>query len=224
MKILLILSFVVYATASICCPPFEQYECRMNVRGGIYYPAYKFAELQDTNMSLHADITNKKVAFEETIRSGGGTVTHLKSITDFNQGVQYMIIDGTTCTKFPIETTLEDIACIPDDAELLGTYDYAMGKLKGSEYKYTVKQLGQIQTYVMTVTNQCIPLALQVVGGDEAGTFQYTTGGTYVNITPGIKDPSIFDVPSICSHKAAVSPLKSGQMKFNNVVEMNLDN
>ncbi|XP_077984308.1 ependymin-related protein 1-like [Glandiceps talaboti] len=223
MKILLILSFVVYATASICCPPVEQYECRMNLRGGIYHSTTQSAELMNANLSLHADITNNKAAFEETVQTSG-TVTHVKSITDFNQGVQYMIIDGTTCIKLPIETTLEDIACIPDGAELLGTYDYAMGKLNGSEYKYTVKQLGQTQTYVMTVTEDCIPLALQVVGGDEAGTYQYTTGGTYVNITQGIKDPSVFDVPSICSHKAAVSPLKSGQMKFNNVVEMNMDN
>ncbi|XP_077984370.1 ependymin-related protein 1-like [Glandiceps talaboti] len=223
MKILLILSFVVYATASICCPPVEQYEYRINVRGGIYYPTYKFAELQDTTMYSHVDIPNKKAAFEQIIHTSG-RVTHLKVIKDFNQKVDYMITDGTTCTKFPIEMKFEDSVCIPDDAELLGTYDYAMGKLKGSEYKYTFKQLGQIQTITLTVTEDCIPLALQSVGTDEAGTFEYTIGGTYVNITEGIKDPSVFDVPSICSYKAAVSPLKSGQMKFNNVVEMNMDN
>ncbi|XP_077984501.1 ependymin-related protein 1-like [Glandiceps talaboti] len=223
MEILLILSFVVYATASICCPPFEQYKSRMNLRGGIYHSTTQSAALMNAKLILHADITNNRVAFEETIQTSG-TVTHMKSIADFNQGVQYMIIDGTTCIKLPTESTLEDIACIPDGAELLGTYDYAMGKLNGSEYKFTMKQLGETQTYVTTVTEDCIPLASQIVGGDEAGTFKYTMGGTYVNITQGIKDPSVFDVPSICSHKATVSPLESGQMEFNNVVEMNMDN
>ncbi|XP_077978825.1 ependymin-related protein 1-like [Glandiceps talaboti] len=86
--------------------------------------------------------------------------------------------------------------CIPDDAILLGEYEYVGGTGKGREYRYNQTLFGATSDIILTVTDDCMPISVHSVDETAVG---YSVGsGNYFGLTLGIRDPSVFDVPSFC--------------------------
>ncbi|XP_077986712.1 ependymin-related protein 1-like [Glandiceps talaboti] len=202
MKTLLMLSFLVYTSAYICCPP-KQYEGSITEYGGFYAPQSKTAGLLTISANIHYDYTNQKMLFNETVTVLGKD-TVVAVLQDYTQKVQYFIMNGV-CTKMALPGTVDD-NCIPDDAIFIGTFDYGMGKLKASTYRYNQTQFGtEMDLYTVVTTEDCVSVLFHAVSQDAQSTS--VVSGTFCNITPGIKDPKVFDVPASCLHRTVDFPL-----------------
>ncbi|XP_070531921.1 ependymin-related protein 1-like [Ptychodera flava] len=200
----LLLSFLACATAYKCCPP-TQYECLYGQMGGFYVESTKQAGLLSAAANVHSDGKNGKVAFSEEVNSGGH-VSHVKVVQDFKKSVQYLVIDGV-CTKTALPGTFDDNACIPDDAQFITTIDYGIGALQANVFLYNVVQMGSNTTaYVAVKTTDCVPIGTNNVVV-SAGTTTVVSGG-FVNVTLGIKDPSVFDVPASCDHTFPIKKMQ----------------
>ncbi|XP_078612059.1 ependymin-related protein 2-like [Branchiostoma floridae x Branchiostoma japonicum] len=129
------------------------------------------------------DFSNKKLALELL----GSPRT--KVIQDYNKMMQY-VISGQNCSATKIIGDM--FHCIPASATHLQTFYFGgMQGLLMDAWQVTAPGLGG--DLVVDVTHDgCIPVA-EVITNKEA---QSMTVLTYADITMGIRDPKVFNVPS----------------------------
>ncbi|XP_070531920.1 ependymin-related protein 1-like [Ptychodera flava] len=195
--IILLLSSVVYASAYICCPP-TKWEGQFGELGGYVTDKTKESGVFTVAATAHIDSDIQKVAME--------TARQVKIIQDYKKKIMYTIAGGN-CTKTALQGTVEDDVCIPDRAKYFTTLTYFGEDLIADDYIYDIVLHGMKLTTISLVTrSSCIPMGLQ--GKVEAKDVKAIYSGGFFNVTLGIEDPSVFDVPAICQH--AIAAKESG--------------
>ncbi|XP_077987115.1 ependymin-related protein 1-like [Glandiceps talaboti] len=195
MKYLLLLCLVSYSTAYVCCPP-KQWESLLFQAGGYYLTSGQLGMI-DIASAVHSDLKSQLVAAEQRVRQGGVTVD-VKIIQDFGEHIQYAIQDGL-CSKTALPGAMEDTACIPDDAENLGNLNYGLDSLDGTVYRVKrdyPEANTSVSADISMTPKECIPIGENMV--QNTPDIHLIVNVIYANVTLGIKDPSVFDVPEIC--------------------------
>ncbi|CAH1795200.1 unnamed protein product [Owenia fusiformis] len=173
--------------------------------GGRTRPETAWAVI-NTTADVSYDYTNKRTKLVLTAvtqsplipRPGKQTVTY---INDYVKHVSYQIDDSDGCQKSQIDNMTKQ--CVPGDALFEGsaTLGAKGAALPVDIYSYVMPGLNfQTRATVSKSKSQCIPISMQLVaGGVEADSGTIWNVEAH-NITAGIKDPSVFEVPAKCNH------------------------
>ncbi|XP_066283520.1 ependymin-related protein 1-like isoform X3 [Branchiostoma lanceolatum] len=162
-----------------CCPP-KQFECTIGVQNATIRAGK--LDVSTTAFMHSVDLVNKKVAYV-----GQG----FKMMQDYNKMMQYTISHGF-CTTGKLTTQIHN--CMPANATIATSLD--MGGPKGVTLDvYDIEKIspGPGLLFKGTLTfnrDGCIPFSETLMTEGSIATLGY------INITSGIKDPSVFDVPS----------------------------
>ncbi|KAL5019195.1 hypothetical protein ScPMuIL_004917 [Solemya velum] len=146
-------------------------------------------------MGVHYDYDKKLIALDEDLYYDGKEMK-AKLIQDYTSGIQYSIARGV-CTKqkLPVPMTSN---CILKNATKLGDFYMGLGdnKIQLTSYTFTMPQEQEKVTMSVT-TDSCIPVG-QIMTGSSKEIGDYLASAGFVNLTPGIKDRSVFKIPDIC--------------------------
>ena len=151
----------------------------------------------DAVLTIYQDIPNNFTAYNETVVTNGVTV-NLRIVINYNKAVMYIIIPAKKhCLKSQM---IEKPAnCIPADAEYQGSRRFGMGSasLMVDSWKFRVIQSGMYYQGDVIVTQQgCIPVS-QTLSGRAFGQ-NMMISQVFFDLTEGVKDKSVFDVPDYC--------------------------
>ncbi|XP_067659216.1 ependymin-related protein 1-like [Haliotis asinina] len=192
----LLLAGLAVASGSICCPPDQ-------------FNAYQYVNFVNSTTTVEAlyymvyDGVNQRYLITGD-RSNGQVVSTTKVIYDYRQRTAYNIdAQAGTCTTFPIQGNFEDqqSVCVPSEAVPIGPffYGYNQNRLNAQSYTYnTTSPDGGRQRVTIVVSDAgCIPLVIaRTTTGGAGGNSFYQVG--YNDFYPGIRDITVFDIPSYC--------------------------
>ncbi|XP_060582249.1 uncharacterized protein LOC132738677 isoform X2 [Ruditapes philippinarum] len=109
----------------------------------------------------------------------------------FEKAVSY-IIQNSTCSVGQLSPFPYGAFCVPDNAKRMKSYTLGMKKqINVTDYLYTMDQMQILRT----ISDKCVPVA-DLYFQEKSNFITYMV--TYQNLTPGIKDEKVFDVPSFC--------------------------
>ena len=86
-------------------------------------------------------------------------------------------------------------------------YGLGANTLPAKNYIFEADVLGMQASYSVSVTDGCIPMGGIVIGGNADGSTGFQGTGGIFNVTAGVRDPSVFDVPSNCQATSAAAML-----------------
>ena len=169
--------------------------------------------------SLLAGSSGAKVAFDndnfKAAAHGVGTdqdpTANVSMIVDYTAGVVYIVQPKSQqCSTVQLPYGMMG-TCVPDDADYTylgrGTLGYGSKTLPFDGFFVDGNQAGVDVKFQAVVTpDKCAPVQVIMWGG--AGTM----GLSFFNTTAGVKDPSVFKVPSYCNggpKAAAAAPTLS---------------
>ncbi|BFZ15864.1 hypothetical protein BsWGS_18903 [Bradybaena similaris] len=185
-----VLVAVVAADPTQCCWA-TQWEGIIQEKLGVYNSINNFASIADISSIIHVDYRRKMIVNEMSI-TNDSTNTVLTSIEDFNKRITYTIV-GMYCVISNLTVSMGG-NCVPENAGYLSTINIARVPSdiwflnnNGSTARLTVSQSG------------CVPI--QEVGV-TLGDVSYLNIINVQNVTAGIADPTIFNVPQICNQTA----------------------
>ncbi|XP_078595847.1 uncharacterized protein LOC144872950 [Branchiostoma floridae x Branchiostoma japonicum] len=162
-----------------CCLP-KQFECTAGLQNATFRGGK--LDVSSTMFKHSVDLVNKKVAY---------VGQSFKIVQDYNKMMQYTINFGY-CTVSKLTTPIHD--CMPANATV--TTSLLMGGPKGIMMDvYDIEKISPGQGLLFKGTfslNQegCVPFSQILKTEGSIATL------AYVNMAFGIKDPSVFDVPS----------------------------
>ncbi|XP_041363705.1 ependymin-related protein 1-like [Gigantopelta aegis] len=209
------------ALASICCIP-RQWEGIEAQTTGFVKPNASVPTLVQTEIKVHFDATNERMAFDETV-TVNGYKTKVKVIQLWTKMMEYVIQESGSCKKKTLSGTVPD-GCIPDTAKDLGTHFVGSGSETLTFHTYEIKASGL--NIVADMTSLCIPVTQQTFGQLPNGDHMLQVN-RYYDIMLGIKDMSVFDVPASCDHAPVVTEIKvhfdatNERMAFDETVTVN---
>ncbi|XP_067659591.1 ependymin-related protein 1-like [Haliotis asinina] len=197
LQVALLACLVIVASGNLCCP-----------RNGLQFSA--FQDITFTNSSttmrglyffVYDGVNQKYIVGDDRIATN--FVGTGKTIYDYQTRTGYKIDSkARTCTKFPLQGNFEDQEniCVPSGAVTLGPlfYGYNIDTLHARTYTYNSTTAdGRQHTVYSTVTEDCVPIfTTKTTTGGPGGNSLYLLA--YNNVFPGIKDMSVFDIPSYC--------------------------
>ncbi|OWF50608.1 ependymin-related protein 1-like [Mizuhopecten yessoensis] len=191
LQVLVTLSVAAVVGAQICCVPKQWEGVQGNVLAAIQ-PNDVEPMILSSSYMISYDAINKRVATIESLSSGNFSGT-AGVILDYSAGIQYTI-QGPKCTRTTLGSFLE--SCIPSNAHNDGdTYYGAITPLNVTAYSYVRHGFNVLATVTQ---DTCAPVQ-EVIYGDYAGN-RYMQSVGYSNITPGIKDSSVFMPPAFCDN------------------------
>ncbi|XP_046566112.1 mammalian ependymin-related protein 1-like [Haliotis rubra] len=206
MKIALFALFVALTAAGPvadpCCTP-DQWE---GIAGSIVGSVTngKSTSAQSTTLMSY-DFTDMMLASDTTTMVDGMTFKN-KTIIDYNKKLMYNFNEMSgVCDVMEFDQPFQK-ACVPDNAKELGNFYYGAGDNMLQATSYMIQQ-DPFTAYVSMTTTGCIPIT-EIAYGDLGTTAVMTTTG-FVNITPGIKDKSVFTPPSACAQAKVQDAKKS---------------
>ncbi|XP_070532953.1 ependymin-related protein 1-like [Ptychodera flava] len=196
MKFALLICVVVTSTVTVaykCCHP-NQLESTM-VQFGSYYDTERGGNVATDVSTVHYDFyADKIVTIDSTTRI----------INDFTLNAQYIIIDERVCLKADLPGTYNDFACIPDDGIDRGVVSLGGDLLHGRTYEVnSVFETSNATEYITVTEDECIPVLVDHLSVHPQMSQLRSIG--FYNLTLGLKDPSLFDVPLICYEAKAVT-------------------
>ncbi|XP_053393167.1 ependymin-related protein 2-like [Mercenaria mercenaria] len=185
----------VHGQTKYCCHPVTWESVNYISEGQVASGTKKAVYTEGTEM-VSVDGTNHRIASLTTYNSGGFKVNVL-ILQLFDQGVMYTVQSGE-CKN----TTLPPWTprCVPDSATLAKKSYYGIGDNKVDVDIYAL-QSGPNTVYLTVANADCTPVYQAAYGTAEG--VSGLAYKAYRNITLGIKDTSVFDVPSICSNATA---------------------
>ncbi|KAK6170741.1 hypothetical protein SNE40_019056 [Patella caerulea] len=197
--VLLLLGLSGCCLAQICCVPNTWEGIQRQTAGSI---SNGKPTISVTDIKVHYDLTNFRAAFDENVTANGYTV-QVKVIQMFKDGIEY-IISGNTCSKKMIPPTPQT-RCVPDSAKLEGKHFIVSGKnnVSFNTYKYETNRISAS----ISMTEHCKPVS-QVIYGASNGV-QFLSSDVYYDITDGIVDPAVFNIPAICSNAKLIPTVKT---------------
>ncbi|KAL3876393.1 hypothetical protein ACJMK2_034243 [Sinanodonta woodiana] len=176
-----------------CCPP-DVWEGLEGLLAGSVQAGKP--HLTKGGLMLHLNNTGKIIAIEEDLFVDDHEIK-LKIIQDYNRGTEYMIMDGK-CTKKTLEPWKPK--CIPDDAQVVQNTYFGAGSAMLAVKTYSFMEKG-LQVYATATVSGCIPI-VEVMSGTTAEGVSTVDVVEFSGITLGIKDPSVFNIPSICNSES----------------------
>ncbi|KAI8485502.1 hypothetical protein Bbelb_366960 [Branchiostoma belcheri] len=147
----------------------------------------------DGTVQISYDFTNQKLALVENLNETGTGNIMVKVIQDYKKGKQY-VIRGKSCMESVLKGFVKQ--CIPDNATNIGSFSFggmAPGGLECEAFMTTFA--GMDNNYVISdVTREgCYPVTQVTVNLMREHSTMTTQ--IFTDITPGIKDPSVFTPP-----------------------------
>lgn len=186
------------ATGEGCCTPDQWQGVQASTSGYVYH--HRPSVVQGLVYVVY-DYTNKRSASFANYTSEGKTRRYrlVQRYVDDKEGKLYVVdLQSDKCYQKKLKRPFRK-ACVPDSAQKLGAFYMGAGdnKVDAVAYKAQVKTEHYKLDVSLSVTEQgCIPLGETVVGVARGVPLMETVG--FVNIEPGIKDPSVFDIPKEC--------------------------
>ncbi|XP_066283519.1 ependymin-related protein 1-like isoform X2 [Branchiostoma lanceolatum] len=160
-----------------CCVP-KQWECIYGGQNATFMDGK--IDVSATSSMHSFDFVSKKLAF---------IGQDYKIVQDYNKMMQYTIIQGH-CTAVKLAAPIHN--CLPASAIVASSLD--MGGPNGVVIDvYDIGKIAPEYMYKGTYSvnhDGCIPFSETLMTDGSIFTL------AYINITSGIKDPSVFDVPS----------------------------
>ncbi|XP_046341910.1 ependymin-related protein 1-like [Haliotis rufescens] len=188
--VLLLAGLVPASLGSICCPP-EQWE------------AYQFISRVDSNggyeglQAVSYDAVSRRYAVFGNYTEG--QYADFKVIYDYAAGVEYRITPGSrSCETIAITEKFKD-TCVPDGAALMGPFTFGLGRttLDTRGYRYSTKNKGVTTDVTMVVQrDRCVPVIINTITAASTGDSLVSIG--YNNMSPGIRDVTVFSPPAYC--------------------------
>jgi len=152
------------------------------------------AMMQRESMTrVHYDYNNRLFA---TVELDSG----IKSIVDYNKGVKYSINIGINaqdvsgeCQTSPVHSAMVRM-CLPDNARMLNEFRAGVD-VPVSDWLVNLPGNGTLRTTVLK--KYCMPLTEETY----MATSDYVSmvSSMYVNVSFGIRDPSVFQPPEDCT-------------------------
>jgi len=232
MKLILILSVLACSAVYTwsCCTP-DQWEGTQSTQYG--YSKGLFRKGFHREMSqISYDAKNERTAASIEFSDGHRT-KKFKIITVFDKKLYFetMDLDFDGCgggKMYFIDVEKNKCytrsackfrkACVPADAKGVNFFLGLSGvyKVEGFEFK---KEWGHgwrksgllVDVTVYNIKDACIPVGEQKAGRVHGTDFMSTTG--FVNITPGIKNATVFDIPAICNKAEDSSLMEEEPMR-----------
>ncbi|XP_064595285.1 uncharacterized protein LOC135461927 [Liolophura sinensis] len=190
---------VALGQTKFCCTP-DQWEGYLGEIAGSVVSGT--THLITGNISISYDYTNTKMATSSYLVIDGKN-QDVTVIMDYQKKMMYTII-GTQCTTSQLTGDMMKL-CVPDNAMPSGKFTYGAGSTTLDAMAYLVPAGPDSTVYVTTtVGNPCVPIGEVLYGTPNKIPTVQTMG--YYNISPGIKDPQIFNPPSSCSGQKFLKP------------------
>lgn len=147
----------------------------------------------DNNLYVSYDFRSKRFAMTD-LKTGN------KAIADYRKGYKY-VIRHETCQAI---RTAEDMRqmCLPEHAEFMGEFSFGTD-IPVDLWQFTGPYNVSMKTTV--VQQNCVPLTEEVYM--TKGAYASLTSSTYLDVTLGIKDESVFEPPFNCAVDAQHGPM-----------------
>ncbi|CAG2216356.1 unnamed protein product [Mytilus edulis] len=145
--------------------------------------------------SASVDYSKGYVYYKQTINANSG-LTEQILLQDFNKNKEYVIKDNN-CTTLNHTTSVE-LACIPLGYKILSRSYVGTGMTKVNATLYKYMDITGTRFFFKVVDDGCIPLMTDTESPNWIGEGSKKTTVTYMGITKGIHDPTVFNVPTIC--------------------------
>jgi hypothetical protein len=198
--IFLLMSSLV-AIGSACCTP-DQWEGLESVFGG--YASRKHHGILPEYIWVSYDAANNRSAaflaiYVDTNPRPREYKIVIRYDNDSCEGKLYVLdvhIDKcwTKSLKYPFRK-----ACIPPDAKFVGNYSLGLkGGFNVSVYDVRGRQFKAFVSVEKISETECVPVGESITG--RARGVDYLQAIEFVNITPGIKNETVFDIPEQCKH------------------------
>ncbi|RUS87258.1 hypothetical protein EGW08_005010 [Elysia chlorotica] len=180
-----------------CCTP-EQWEGEQTLFSG-YTGFFQRGLIKEFN-DVAYDYSNKRSAvFLRYIN--GDIEAKIKIVVryDDNDDAGMLYVDNYNrgkCWKKRLDREFRK-CCIPKDAKRLGEYSMGLkGKYNATSYEIKGKRMNFILTVQTLGEGVCAPIGQLAAG--RVGHFDVVRNVGFINITPGIKNETVFDVPWDC--------------------------
>ncbi|XP_063447673.1 ependymin-related protein 1-like [Mytilus trossulus] len=181
----------------VCCTP-DQWEGRVYVDDAqiFYYihlngsaeVAYDFT---NSRAFINATVVQRSLVLKPEIQQYS-----VLYIEDYKNNVEYELDDGKTCQKAWMDFDMTK-QCVKGGAKLMQSGVVGKGTVIDT---YNTTLGDQYKNIRATIERgSCLPVHLVYISSDYGS----VTGYDVYDITPGIKDTKIFDIPPQCKH---VSP------------------
>uniref|UniRef100_A0A0B6ZEM9 Mammalian ependymin-related protein 1 n=1 Tax=Arion vulgaris TaxID=1028688 RepID=A0A0B6ZEM9_9EUPU len=187
----------VLALSSACCTP-DQWEGEEAIIGG--YTGQRNRGILKEFVRVAYDAVNTRTAAFVDYRSGEHS-NKFKIVTRYENGEGKLYVYDLKKDKCWTKTLDRPFrkACIPSEAKSIGSYYLGLKngfKLTGYEFKG--KRINAFVS-VEEIGNECIPVTEAIYGRlNKVGIVQNIG---FINISRGIRNTTIFDVPRKCEKK-----------------------
>ncbi|KAH9499991.1 hypothetical protein Btru_076119 [Bulinus truncatus] len=209
---LVFLPLIAIVSAQTPCCWYKQWEGFIAQKHGVYDRIGNYASIADIQGQIHVDYSRMMVV-NELVMTNASQVYSLTTIDDYNKKIGYTVVDGQ-CFKSTLRAPLQDscVPCIlkvhqcntlvlkPDhdalykNAVLIGTHSFLGIDADIWLLPYCSKTL--TMTVRVTVSRKdCVPLQEVLLTIADTSSLSFIS---MQNVTQGIVDPSIFNIPSIC--------------------------
>ncbi|ESO90793.1 hypothetical protein LOTGIDRAFT_233585 [Lottia gigantea] len=193
--VLVYLIAVVYSQSTVpgCCVPPQWEGLQGTIIGRVDGSGRQ--QVISENVETFYDQTNNRMALN-VATDFTGKMQYLRIIQLYSKKIQYVIdLDTQTCKSNTLSGTFPPI-CLPKDAMPEGPYYFGIGDTKLESISFRFNVSGANVT-VSALREGCIPILENIVTSGQGIAQMQTTG--FVNLSPGISQPSMFDVPDICN-------------------------
>ncbi|XP_059179083.1 ependymin-related protein 1-like [Physella acuta] len=185
----------VVALGYACCTP-DQWEGAEASIGG--WATKKRHGLLKEYIKVSYDATNNRTAaFLDYVN--GDFSNKYQIVTRYDEGVGKLYVVDLKKDKCWTKELTRPFrkACIPDSAKSMGEYYLGLeGGFKVSGFEVKGKSFQVFVSVQLLDNNQCVPVGETVTGSLRKADFVQNVG--FINVTPGIKNETVFDIPKAC--------------------------
>lgn len=183
-----------------CCTPDQWEGSQYSVTGYVKGFLHRKPGVERGAVSVAYDYTNQRTAaFANFTGNAGKRSYRIVRRYDNGQGRLYIVdLQNDKCYQKNLTKPFR-AACVPDEAKELGEYTFGAGNasLQAKGYAMGIDtDKYKLELSITVTADNCVPIGENIVGLAREVPLMENVG--FVDINPGIADPSVFDVPSQC--------------------------
>ncbi|KAL3876403.1 hypothetical protein ACJMK2_034252 [Sinanodonta woodiana] len=182
---------VVASAQKHCCSP-KQWEGDVHIALGSYdgVPHRTLG-----NMRFFYDADAKMMAFKEAVDVDDNRIA-LTIYTDYNSGLRYTMNERGNCNVSRSEPFISN--CIPDNATVVSNIHFGLPSVASMNVISYNFMLNGMEVYLTVTSDTCVPVTEVILANFKAPGERFMEVLNFVNISPGIRDRSVFSVPASC--------------------------